>query len=91
MALSSYCRTEGISEPNMTYQRIPEEQYKRALRSFRLQMNGIMNCFRCYGMEHDVEVATEEIVRLTELFAMAVRGKKIPIMVRTNPTRRPTE
>ncbi len=72
-------------------EKIPEEQYKKALGQFRLQLGGIMNCFRCYGLENDVDGVIPEIVKLAEQFAMRVRGKDIPIMVRSKPRRRPTE
>ena len=71
--------------------KIPQEQYDKAVGQFRLGLNPVMNCFRCYGMEHDVDAASEEIVRLAELFAMRVRGKDVPIMVRKTPRRKPTE
>jgi len=73
------------------YTKIPEEQYNKALGQFRLQLGGIMNCFMCYGLEHDVEGAMPEIVKLAEQFAMRVRGESIPIKVRDVPRRRPTD
>lgn len=73
------------------YPRIPQEQYDKAKGQFRLQLNAIMNCFRVYGLDHDVDMATEEIVKLTELFAMRVRGKDVPIKVRDKPRRKVTE
>ena len=75
----------------MTYPRISEQEYKKALGQFRMQLTGIMNCFRCYGMDADVEGATEEIVVLVEQFGMRVRGKNNMIKVRDTPRRRPTE
>jgi len=72
-------------------EKIPEEQYQKALGQFSMQLNGIMNCFRCYGLEQDVDGAIPEIVKLAEQFAMRVRGKDIPIMVRSKPRRRPTD
>jgi len=71
--------------------KIPQDDYNKALGQFRLQLNAIMNCFRCYGMEPDVDGAIPEIIRLTEQFAMRVRGKDVPIMVRDAPRRKPTE
>ena len=71
--------------------KIPQESYDKALGQFRLQLNGIMHCFCCYGLDQDVVGATEEIVKLAELFAMRVRGKSIPIEVRETPRRKPTE
>ncbi len=72
-------------------EKIPQEQYDKALGQFRLQLGGIMNCFRCYGMDADVDGAMIEITKLTEQFSMRVRGKDIPIKVRESPSRRPTE
>ena len=71
--------------------KISQEQYDKAVGQFRLQLNGIMNCFRCYGMSEDVDGACEEIVKLAEQLGMRVRGKDIPIKVREIPRRRPTE
>ena len=73
------------------YTKISQEGYNKALGQFRLQLGGIMNCFRCYGMDLDVDGAIPEIVKLAEQFAMRVRGKDVPIMVRNVPRRRPTE
>jgi len=75
----------------MAYTKLPEKDYRKAIGQFKLQLNGIMNCFRCYGMDADVDSASEEIVRLAEQLGMRVRGKDIPLKVRDNPRRRPTE
>lgn len=72
-------------------EKIPQESYDKALGQFRQQLIGIMNCFRCYGLDQDVEGACEEIIKLAELFSMRVRGKDVPIKVRETPRRRPTE
>ena len=72
-------------------EKIPQEQYDKALGQFRLQLNGIMNCFRCYGLDNDAEGACEEIVKLAEQFSMRTRGKDVPIRVRETPRRKPTE
>uniref|UniRef100_A0A6M3KTN9 Uncharacterized protein n=1 Tax=viral metagenome TaxID=1070528 RepID=A0A6M3KTN9_9ZZZZ len=71
--------------------KIPQEAYDKAVGQFRLGLNPIMNCFRCYGMERDVDAASEEIVKLAEQFGMRVRGKSIPIKVRENPRPKPTD
>ena len=75
----------------MTYQRISQSDYDKALGQFRLQLNGIMCCFHCYGLTQDADAATEEIIKLAELFTMKVRGKDIPLVVRNEPRPRPTE
>ena len=72
-------------------EKIPQEQYDKAFGQFRLQLGGIMNCFRCYGLDQDVDGAMIEIVKLAELFAMRIRGKDVPIRVREIPRRKPTE
>ena len=69
-------------------EKIPDEQYQKALLQLRMQLNGIMYCFRCYGLQEDVDGAIPEIVKLAEQFAMRVRGKDIPIMVRSKNWRR---
>ena len=71
--------------------KISQEQYDKALGQLRLQLGGVMNGFRCYGMGDDVDGAITEIVKLTEQFAMRVRGKDVPIKVRDTPRMRPTE
>ncbi len=72
-------------------EKISQEHYDKALTQFRLQLFGTMNCFRCYGMDTDVDGAMIEIETLAEQFAMRVRGKDIPIQVRNAPRMRPTE
>ena len=75
----------------MIMEKIPQENYDKAVGQFRLQLNGIMNCFRCYGLNEDVDGACNEIVKLAELFGMRVRGKDVPIKVREKPRKRQTE
>ena len=73
------------------YPKVSQDDYDKAKGQFRLGLHPILNCFRCYGQDHDVDEATEEIVRLAELFGMRVRGADIPINVREKPRRKPTE
>ena len=73
------------------YQRIPEAQYKKLLFQLRTQLGAILNVFRCYGMQGDVDIAIEECVKLTENFSMTVRGKKSPIHILNQPKRRALE
>ena len=72
-------------------EKISQEEYDKCLGQFRLQLNGIMSNFRCYGLQDDVDGAIPEIVTLAEQFAMRVRGKSIPIKVRDTPRRKPTD
>ncbi|KKL16469.1 hypothetical protein LCGC14_2495270 [marine sediment metagenome] len=72
-------------------ERVPQPEYDKAKGQLRLQVNAVMNCFRCYGLNADVDAATEELIRLAELFSMRLRGKDKPIMVRNTPRIRPTD
>ena len=71
--------------------RVSKEEYQKAKGQFRLQLNGIMDCFRCYGLNTDVDGATEEIVKLAEQLSNRLNGEDTPIQVRHEPRRRPTE
>ena len=71
--------------------KIPEEQYKKAVGQLRLQLNGVMQVFMCHGLNVYVDGAIDEIVNLTEQFSMRTRGKDIPIKLKSTHWRRPTE
>jgi len=73
------------------YPRIDEAAYRKLLFQLRGQFGAILNVFRCYGLQHDVDQALEECIELTENFAMAVRGKEQPIHILKKPKRRSTE
>ena len=73
------------------YRWVSDAEYAKAIGQFKLGLNPIMACFRCYGMDNDVDGAIPEIVALAEQFAMRIRGKDIPIQVRKTPRRRPTD
>jgi len=73
------------------YQRIPEEQYKKLVFQLRGQFTAILNVFRCYGMQTDVDVAVLECTKVAENFGMAVRGKDKPIHILNELKRRATE
>ena len=70
------------------YKRISDTEYKKLLFHLRSQTGAILNVFRCYGMQADVDIAIEECIKLTENFAMAVRGKDKPIHILSKPKRR---
>lgn len=73
------------------YPRIPEAQYNKLLFQLRGQYGALLNVFRCYGMQTDVDLAVEECTKLAENFAMAIRGKNKPIHILSKPKRRNTE
>ena len=75
----------------MEYKRISEDQYKKLVFQLRGQFVAILNVFRCYGMQTDVDLAIEECVKVAENFGMAVRSKGNPIHILHKPKRRATE
>ena len=72
-------------------QKIPEEQYQKALFHLRTQLAAVWNFANCYGLNYDVSLGIEETVKLAEQFSMVTRGKDKPIKVVDNPKRRNTE
>ncbi len=75
----------------INYPRIPEEQYQKLLLQLRGQFVGILYVFRCYGLDAYVDQAIEECIKVTENFAMTVRGKNKPIHILSEPKARATE
>ncbi len=58
---------------------LPDDKYQKLLGVFRLQLNGVMMPFRIYGLDAHIPGAIDEIVALSELWCMAVRGMDKPI------------
>jgi len=75
----------------MTFEKLPDAQYKKLLFQLRGQYAAILNVFRCYGMAADVEQAIEECTRVAENFGMAVRGSERPLHIYHKPKPRATE
>jgi len=65
-----------------SYPKIPEPDYRKCVGQFRLQLNDVFAPLRQYGQGIYVDGAIEEVVELTEMFAMRVRGKAIPIRLK---------
>lgn len=63
----------------MTYAKLPEDDYKKAIGQLRLQLNGVFEPFRMYGLQDYIPGATDECVRLAEDFGLRVRGVDKPI------------
>ena len=68
----------------MTYDRIPDDSYKKALFQLTVQMReSLYEIFgKMYGQEIETQIATEIMVDLAEQFGMRVRGKKQIILAR---------
>ncbi len=68
----------------MTYDRIPNDSYKKALFQLKVQMReSLYEIFgKMYGQEIETQIATEIMVDLAEQFGMRVRGKKQIILAR---------
>ena len=75
----------------MTYNHIPDEKYNKLRFQLRGQFAAILNVFRCYGLNNDVDQAIEECTKVAENFGQAVRGKDKPIHIYHEPKRRATE
>ena len=75
----------------MTFGKMPDYQYRKLVFQLRGQYAAILNVFRCYGMNADVDQAIEECTTVAENFGMAVRGKDGPIHILQKPKRRATE
>lgn len=80
-----------IRGDSMGYIRIPQGEYDKALFQLRSQLNAIWSHTKCHGLQLDFDPALQESVKVCELFAMRIRGKDTPIMVRKEPRRRATE
>ena len=66
-------------------ERLPEEKYRKLCFQTRAQFGAILNTFRCYGLDVNVDQAIDECMRLTENFGMAVRGGEKPIHILHSP------
>ena len=73
------------------YTRIEDDKYKKLQFQLRSQYAAILNVFKCYGMNAEVDIAIEECIKLAENFGMAVRGKDSPIHIVDKPKRRSIE
>ena len=74
----------------MSFQKLPDEQYKKLLFQARGQYGAILNVFKCYGMDVFVDQAIEECMKVTENFGQAVRGDEKPIHILDKPKERGT-
>ena len=74
----------------MTYTKIPQTEYNKAKGQLRLQLTGVFSPFMCYGLNEYVSGAIDECIHLAEQFSMRVRGKDIPIEMKSNRREKPT-
>ena len=63
----------------MTYEKIPEEAYRKAVGQLRLALNDVFGCFNMYGQGDLIKGAVEEVIELAEKFGKRVRKKDIAI------------
>uniref|UniRef100_A0A6M3LMN6 Uncharacterized protein n=1 Tax=viral metagenome TaxID=1070528 RepID=A0A6M3LMN6_9ZZZZ len=64
-----------MSNGEYSYPRISDEDYRKAVTQFRLQIGGILGILRMYGQGDYVDGVIPAIVELAEQFGMRVRGK----------------
>ena len=70
------------------YHKLSDEEYNKLKFQLRGQYVAILNVFNCYGLNHEVEQAIDECVKVAENFGMAVRGKGNSIHILDKPKRR---
>ena len=70
---------------------LSDEEYKKALGQFRLQVAARLRVFDCHGLGVYISPVVESIVELAEDFGMRVRGEDRPIDSRHQPFSRPTD
>jgi len=78
-------------EVEVPYLWLSDDEWNKLMFRTRTQINAILNPLRAYGQSIYVEGATEELIRLFDLFSQNIRGKDIPVMVRDKPNQSPLE
>jgi len=58
---------------------IAQEEYDKAIGQLRLQLNGVFEPFRMYGLDAYIPGAQGEVIRLAEDFSLRIRGVDKPI------------
>ena len=77
---------EKMNQPSNIHW-LSNPNYAKAVGQFKLQLNGVLEPFRLYGLDVFIPGAIEEITCLAEDFGLRVRGVDKPIdikMVRNN-------
>lgn len=62
-------------------EKIPEEDYRKAVGQLRLALNDVFQPFNELGHQVFIPGAITEVIELAEKFAMRTRKKDIPIML----------
>jgi len=60
---------------------MPKEEIQKAMGQFRLQMNGVMSPFTCYGLNVYVPRAVEETLSLAMQLHRRLNGEDTPIQM----------
>jgi hypothetical protein len=76
-------------EVEIPYVWFSEEEWNKIMFHVRSQISAILKPLEIYGQKPFVEGATEELVKLVDLTSQVIRGKDIPIIVRTEPAPSP--
>lgn len=61
---------------------LPDNEYKKLIGQFRLQLNDIFFPLRRYGQDVYVDGAIEEVMQLTEERDKKIRGRDVPLIVK---------
>jgi hypothetical protein len=73
---------------DVTYPRIPEADYKKAIFHLRGELLDALEPLRRYGQSEFVDGAIQEIIELAEQFSMVTRGKNTQIKLKRKYTRK---
>jgi hypothetical protein len=61
---------------------LPEDEYRKILGQFRLNLHDTLGCFNMYGLGELIPGAEEEIMDLLEASLKRVRGRDVPIQIK---------
>ncbi len=78
-------------EVDIPYLWLSDEEWNKLMFHVRTQVNAIQKPLRVYGQDVYVDGATEELMKLFDLFSQYIRGKDVPLIVRNKPNQSPLE
>ncbi len=82
---------EEPEEVDLPYLWLSDDDWNKLMFHARGQINAILNPLRAYGQGVYVDGATTELLELIDQVSQYVRGKDIPIIVRSDYNHSPLE
>ena len=72
----------GYGNKGMSYSKIPQEDYEKAIGQFKMQVQALLACtYSMHGYQDYTVSVAQVIVTLAEQFGKRVRGKDSPIVL----------